>query len=48
MVYPSEVEYDHPDRKALKLKVFESLGIFILILGPIEDKKDSENVDNSK
>jgi hypothetical protein len=48
MVYPSEVEHGHPSRKALKLKVFESHGIFILILGPSEEKEDSENVDNSK
>jgi hypothetical protein len=48
MVYPSEVEHGHPDRKALKLKVFEPLQIFILILGPSEEKKDSGNVENSK
>jgi hypothetical protein len=48
MIYPSEVEHGHPCRKALKLKVFESLQIFILILGPSEEKKDSGNVENSK
>jgi hypothetical protein len=47
IVYPSEVEHGHPGKKALKLKVFESLNIFILILGPEEEKKDSENSDNS-
>jgi hypothetical protein len=42
-IYPSKVDRRHHGRTSLKVKVFEDQDIFILILGPNESEKSSEN-----